>query len=95
VEKYDRVRHATNDSIIRRTRFACWMTKATDTHSEYVIFLALTRQQELRELVSMSRLYVMYDLYNLGGGRKLGATLLKTRVEPISEFYFIFFFRKN
>jgi hypothetical protein len=28
---------AADDSIIRRIRVACWITKATDTHSEYVI----------------------------------------------------------
>jgi hypothetical protein len=28
VEKYGTVRHATDDSIIRRMRFACWITKA-------------------------------------------------------------------
>ena len=30
---------ATDDSIIRRMRIACWITEATDTHSEYVMFL--------------------------------------------------------
>jgi hypothetical protein len=25
---------------IQRVRFACWITKATDTHSEYVILIA-------------------------------------------------------
>ena len=37
------------ESIIRRMRIACWMTKATDTHSEYVTFIALPRQRGLRE----------------------------------------------
>ena len=36
-EKYGRARQATDDNVIRRMRFACWITKATDTHSEYVI----------------------------------------------------------
>jgi len=26
-----------DDNIIRRMRFACWITEATDIHSEYVI----------------------------------------------------------
>jgi hypothetical protein len=39
VEKYGRFGQATDDNIIRRMRFACWITKATDTHSEYVILL--------------------------------------------------------
>jgi hypothetical protein len=37
VEKYGRDRQTTDDNIIWRMRFACWITKATDTHSEYVI----------------------------------------------------------
>jgi hypothetical protein len=44
-----RARQATDDNIIRRMRFACWITKATDTHSEYVIILAFARQKWLRE----------------------------------------------
>jgi len=30
-------------------RIACYVTKATDTHSEYVILIALPRQQWLSE----------------------------------------------
>jgi hypothetical protein len=44
VEKYGTARQATDDNIIRRMRFACWITKATDTHSEYVIVNAFLRQ---------------------------------------------------
>jgi len=36
-----------------RMRFACWVTKATDTHSEYVILTAFPRQQWSRERASM------------------------------------------
>ena len=35
--------------IIRRMRFACWTHEATDTHSEYVILIAVPRQQWSRE----------------------------------------------
>jgi len=31
--------------IDMRMRIACWITKATHTHSEYVIFIALPQQQ--------------------------------------------------
>jgi hypothetical protein len=55
VEKYGRARQATDDNIIRRMRFACWITKATDTHSEYVILIAFRRQQWLRERASFLR----------------------------------------
>ena len=33
--KYGTARDATDDSVIWRMRFACWITKATDIHSEY------------------------------------------------------------
>ena len=39
----------------RRMRFACQITKATDTHSEYVILIAFPWQQWLREHPSMLR----------------------------------------
>jgi len=39
-EKYGTVRQVTDDNIIRRMRISCWVTKATDIHSEYVIILA-------------------------------------------------------
>ena len=37
MDKFCRAGQATDDSIIWRVRAACWITKATDTHSEYVI----------------------------------------------------------
>jgi hypothetical protein len=45
VEKYGRARQVTDISTIRCMRFACWITKATDTHSEYVILTAFLRQK--------------------------------------------------
>jgi len=36
VEKYDKIREATDDNIIDCKHFACWLTKATGTHLEYV-----------------------------------------------------------
>jgi hypothetical protein len=53
VEKYGTARQATDDTIIRRMRFACWITKATDTHRDYVILIAFWWQQWLRERASM------------------------------------------
>jgi hypothetical protein len=43
-------------------RFTCWITEATNTHSEYVVFIpiAFRRQQWLREHVSMLSWYVRY-----------------------------------
>jgi len=59
VEKYgtDRQtdRQDTDDSIIRRMRTACWITEATDTHSEFVMLTANRREQWLRERTSVLR----------------------------------------
>ena len=55
MEKYGTARQTTDDNIIRRMRFACWVTKATDTHSEYVILIDFSRQQWLRERASVLR----------------------------------------
>ena len=55
MEKYCRGGQATDDDIILRMRFACWITKATDTHSAYVIHTAFPRLQWLRERVSVLR----------------------------------------
>jgi hypothetical protein len=49
VEKYGTAGQTTDDNIIRRMRFACWINKATATHSEYVIFVAFPRRQCLRD----------------------------------------------
>jgi hypothetical protein len=45
VEKFCRIGEATDDSITRRLRLACWITKATNTHSEHVIVIAFPLQQ--------------------------------------------------
>jgi hypothetical protein len=36
-------------------RFECWITKATNTHSEYVLLIAFPLQQRFRERASMLR----------------------------------------
>ena len=46
-KKYGTAEQATDDSKIRCMRFACGITKATDTHSEYVILIAFQRKQWL------------------------------------------------
>ena len=39
-EKHGTVGQATDDNIIRLMLIACWIPKATNTHSEYVIRIA-------------------------------------------------------
>jgi hypothetical protein len=51
VEKEYTAGQATEDSIIPRMRIAYWTPKATNTHSEHVIFIACPLQQWLHERV--------------------------------------------
>jgi hypothetical protein len=66
-KKYCKARQATddNDNIIRRMRFACCITKATDTNSEYVTLTAFARQQWLHESASILRYTYIAVLINI------------------------------
>jgi len=55
--KYSRAQQAKDDNITRRMRFAWWITKATDLHSEYIILIAFVRQQWLHKQASIFPLY--------------------------------------
>jgi hypothetical protein len=46
-KKYCRAGRATGDTTIWRMRTACWISKATNTHSDYVILIAFPLQQQL------------------------------------------------
>jgi hypothetical protein len=65
VEKYVRARQVTDDNIIQGMHFACWITKATDTHSEYVILIAFPRQQCLYELPQCYLIRTFSVLFNV------------------------------
>ena len=56
MEKYGRSRQATDDNIIRRMRFVYWITKATHTQSEYVIFITFP----MATMVTRPRLNVTF-----------------------------------
>jgi hypothetical protein len=58
VEKYGTAAQVTDDNIIRCMRFACWVTNATATHSEYEILTVFPRQQWVRERASVLTVYV-------------------------------------
>jgi hypothetical protein len=47
--KYGTAGQTTDDNILRSMRFACWVIKATDTHSQYVILIASRCQKLLRQ----------------------------------------------
>jgi hypothetical protein len=50
---------------IWRMRFVYWITKATDTHSKYVILIPFPQQKRLSETVSAIRLNVTASLVRL------------------------------
>jgi len=54
VKRYGRTRLVTEENVMWRTRFTCWITKAADKHSEYLILIAFPRQQSLRERASIT-----------------------------------------
>jgi hypothetical protein len=60
MEKYSRAGHAKADNIIQGMHFACWITKATDTNSEYVILLAFAQKQWLRESASIFHVHIHF-----------------------------------
>ena len=45
---------------IWRMRFSCWIHKATNAHSEYVILITFLRQQWLRERASTLQVHYLY-----------------------------------
>ena len=69
VQKCGGASQGADDNLIRRMRFACWITKATDIHLECLILAAFPRQQWFHESASVLRytyiaclLYVKYSV---------------------------------
>jgi hypothetical protein len=60
VEKCGRAGQTTDDDIMRRMRVACWVTKVTDTHSEYIILSTSPWQQWFRGSASLLPLCVYF-----------------------------------
>ena len=66
VKKYCTARQATNDNIIQRMSIACWIPKATNTHSQHVILIVLPLQQWLHERISVLRYtYIVCHVFEL------------------------------
>jgi len=53
--KYGKAGQDTDDNVIRRTSIACWITRVTVTHSEYVTLTAFPQQRWLHERASIVR----------------------------------------
>jgi len=84
VAKYGTAKQTTDDNIEGGVRCACWITEATETHSECVIRLVFAQQQWLRKLASMLSLYVnvLPVLFSALQGKE---SLFVRRVTPSKE----------
>ena len=60
-ERYGTARQDAYENITWRKRVACWITKATETNSEYVILIAFPRQWQL--FVNTSMLCYTYTVF--------------------------------
>jgi len=58
VEKCDTVRQATDDNIKLCMCFACWITKTTDTHSEYISWCLSTATMDSRTRLNFAFRYI-------------------------------------
>ena len=74
-----RIKNQRNEKqiTITRMRIACWLPKATNTHSEYVILVAFPQQQWLHE---RSHCYVIRTL----------SVWLDSSYSPVQEAYIFF-----
>jgi hypothetical protein len=76
VEKCCTARQATDDTIWRMP-FACWITKARDTHPEYVIFIGFPLQQWLPERASINLTEVqLYGANNVNNNNTISDTVI-------------------
>ena len=63
--KQGTARQDKHDNILRRMRFTCWITKATDTHSEYVILILFPRQLVARTRFIVTFMRTLPVLFNV------------------------------
>ena len=86
MEKYGTAIQATDDNTIRRMRFACWITKATDTQSHYAILIDFPRQQRLRERASMLRyIYIGFPGRKATGRSRIAGVKKRRATSPFVQ----------
>lgn len=59
MEKYGIAGQTTDNDIIRRMRYVCWINKAIDMNSEYVIFISFFT----RTVATRKRLSIKVNMY--------------------------------
>ena len=60
MEKFCRAGQTIEVNTIWRMRIACWILKATDTHSEYITFIDFPQQTEVIQTRLNGTLYVLH-----------------------------------
>jgi hypothetical protein len=63
MEKYGRTGQATDDNIIQCMRFACLITKATNSHTQNMFYLLFFHRN--RGHTNMSQCYIIHMLLGL------------------------------
>ena len=76
MEKYGTAEEATDGSIRRSMRIACWTAKATESHSEYVTLTAFPWQRESASMLGFT--YIACPVLNLLISAVLGVPGYKT-----------------
>jgi len=73
-----------------RTCFAWWIPKATNTHSEYVVFIAFPMGQWFHKCITMLRLrnnsFLVTFQYNFLGT----LSVIKLKVQRVKLFFFLY-----
>jgi hypothetical protein len=88
VEKCCRAGQTTDADAVRHMRFACWITKATDPRSGYVIPIAFPQRQWFRERASVLHLNVYClpcGILKFGGTLGLIITQRQRKVRSVPE----------
>jgi hypothetical protein len=89
VEEYGRTRQATDDGIIRRMRFACWITKATYTRGicgvQYfsAAIMVTLRRLELRFIRTLLPVLFLGD--NVGSLKMAPVTCSRVRIGNLPD----------
>jgi len=66
-------------------RFACWLTKTTNTHSEYVILTPFTLQDLSHEGVSVLRTLPVFFSVKPGGSCKVHQDIRTNELRKVSS----------
>jgi len=58
VVNYSTARQAIDDSMVWHKHTACWLVKATDTYSKYIILISIPWQQRILDGASVFYTYI-------------------------------------